>query len=95
MDAALRPTTIKLGQTWTRKAQKSLLAPPTHETLAADAQKDETQRAFDLLDALSRSGALPIDHYITHVFKGVEGTNDAIHALHSGDCLRAVVKYFD
>jgi S-(hydroxymethyl)glutathione dehydrogenase/alcohol dehydrogenase len=38
-------------------------------------------------------GELPIDHFITHNFTGVAGTNDAIHALHSGDCLRAVVEY--
>jgi S-(hydroxymethyl)glutathione dehydrogenase/alcohol dehydrogenase len=39
------------------------------------------------------AGKLPIDHFITHVFNGVEKTNDAIDALHSGDCLRAVIKY--
>jgi S-(hydroxymethyl)glutathione dehydrogenase/alcohol dehydrogenase len=39
------------------------------------------------------SGELPIDHYITHTFQGVGKTNDAIDALHSGDCLRAVVRY--
>lgn len=39
------------------------------------------------------SGELPIDHYITHVFEGVDKTNDAIEALHSGECLRAVVQY--
>jgi len=39
------------------------------------------------------SGELPIDSYITHTFKGVGNTNDAIDALHSGDCLRAVVHY--
>jgi len=38
-------------------------------------------------------GELPIDHFITHVFQGVGGTNDAIAALHSGTCLRAVVHY--
>jgi len=38
-------------------------------------------------------GELPIDHFITHEFSGVEGTNAAIDALHHGDCLRAVVKY--
>ena len=38
-------------------------------------------------------GELPIDHYVTHEFEGVEKTNDAIHALHGGSCLRAVVKY--
>lgn len=38
-------------------------------------------------------GSLPIDHYITHTFKGVGETNKAVDALHSGDCLRAVVEY--
>jgi S-(hydroxymethyl)glutathione dehydrogenase/alcohol dehydrogenase len=38
-------------------------------------------------------GTLPIDHFITHTFKGVSETNKAIDALHSGDCLRAVVQY--
>jgi len=38
-------------------------------------------------------GKLPIDHFITHVFKGVEKTNDAVDALHSGTCLRAVMHY--
>jgi S-(hydroxymethyl)glutathione dehydrogenase/alcohol dehydrogenase len=39
-------------------------------------------------------GELPIDHFITHTFKGVDATNDAIDALHSGNCLRAVVEHF-
>ena len=39
------------------------------------------------------SGDLPIDHFITHVFHGVSKTNEAIDALHSGNCLRAVVHY--
>lgn len=39
------------------------------------------------------NGELPIDHYVTHVFNGVQTTNEAIEALHSGKCLRAVVHY--
>jgi len=39
------------------------------------------------------SGKLKLDHYITHRFDGIEGTLDAIDALHSGKCLRAVVTY--
>eukprot|EP00934_Nitzschia_sp_Nitz4_P002346 Nitzschia sp. Nitz4//scaffold102_size76354//74059//76187//NITZ4_005646-RA/size76354-snap-gene-0.144-mRNA-1//-1//CDS//3329532291//2346//frame0 len=41
----------------------------------------------------SLSGALPIDHYVTHVYDGVDMMNDAIVALHGGDCLRCVVRY--
>ena len=39
------------------------------------------------------NGKLPIDHYITHRFRGVEAINEAMHLLHEGDCLRAVVEY--
>ena len=39
------------------------------------------------------SGEIPVDHFITHRFDGVAGTLDAIKALHSGECLRAVVNY--
>lgn len=38
-------------------------------------------------------GSLPIDHFITHNFQGVEHISDAIEAMHDGKCLRAVVKY--
>jgi S-(hydroxymethyl)glutathione dehydrogenase / alcohol dehydrogenase len=41
----------------------------------------------------SLNGEIPIDHYITHIFDGVKMMNDAIVALHSGDCLRCVVRY--
>jgi S-(hydroxymethyl)glutathione dehydrogenase/alcohol dehydrogenase len=36
---------------------------------------------------------IEVDHFITHVMDGVEKTNEAINALHSGNCLRAVVRY--
>lgn len=39
------------------------------------------------------SGEIPVDQYITHTFDGVQTTNEAIDALHGGECLRAVVHY--
>ena len=39
------------------------------------------------------AGQLPIDHFISHTLKGVEKTNEAIHILESGECLRCVVIY--
>ena len=45
-----------------------------------------------LIDDYER-GDLKLDHYITHRFEGVEGTIEAVKALHSGECLRAVVTY--
>jgi S-(hydroxymethyl)glutathione dehydrogenase/alcohol dehydrogenase len=38
-------------------------------------------------------GDLPIEHFITHNFKGVGETNKAVETLHAGECLRAVVEY--
>lgn len=40
------------------------------------------------------TGQLPIDHFITHTFHGVESINEAMHTLHEGECIRAVVNYF-
>lgn len=37
-------------------------------------------------------GELPIDDFVTHTIDGLENVNKSIEALHSGDCLRAVVK---
>jgi S-(hydroxymethyl)glutathione dehydrogenase/alcohol dehydrogenase len=39
------------------------------------------------------SGQLPVDDFITHKFEGIDSWPEAIEALHSGECLRAVVKY--
>ena len=39
------------------------------------------------------AGELPIDHFITHTLQGVDKTNEAIHILESGKCLRCVVRY--
>ena len=39
------------------------------------------------------NGELPLDMFITHTFAGVDKTNEAFEALHSGLCLRAVVIY--
>jgi len=40
-------------------------------------------------------GEMPLEPYITHTFKGLENVNASIDALHSGECLRAVVHISD
>jgi hypothetical protein len=66
-DNAVRPTILSSGSPWTRKFQKALFAAPSEETLNGDKQDTEKDRAFDLLDALSRSGSLVIDEAELHV----------------------------
>merc|ERR1719428_2138223 len=66
-DGLLRPTIINPGEVWTKKAQKALLGNPQTSKLYSDEQKSEKQKAFDLLDALTRSGGLPVDHASLHV----------------------------
>merc|ERR1712217_600257 len=53
----------------------------------------KTRDAIPMLVDREMKGEIVVDHYITHRFDGVAATKDAIEALHSGDCLRAVVKY--
>merc|ERR1719498_1536841 len=66
-DGALRPTIIGLGENWSKWTQKALLAPRTKVNLGVGEQKREKDAAFDLLDALTRSGALSIDCASLHV----------------------------
>lgn len=67
-DNALRPTTIKPAPgSWSLCSQAGLLSSPKHRQLGTAAQKKERGRAFDLLDAITRSGALAVDHASVHV----------------------------
>lgn len=66
-EAAMRPTKINVGDEWSKKSQKALLAPPVMSTLRKPEHASEKQKAFDLLDALSRTGSLPIDCASLHV----------------------------
>jgi len=63
----LRPTIITPSQAWTKRSQKGLLAKPTTSTVTPEEQKKEKDAAFDLLDALTKSGALPIDDASLHI----------------------------
>ena len=66
-DNALRTTTIKPDECWRKKEQKNLLAKMETRVIERDVQKSEKEKAFDLLDALSRSGSLPISCSELHV----------------------------
>jgi hypothetical protein len=66
-DSALRPTIINIGETWTKVSYPSLLAGATTASLDADGQKQENNKAYDLIDALSRSGSLSFEHAELHV----------------------------
>ena len=64
--SALRLTTIKAGA-WSRNRQSNLLSNPKLIQLSVDDMKSEKNEAFDLLDALSRSGSLSIEYSDLHV----------------------------
>jgi len=67
VEGAVRPTTIKPATTWRKLFQKKLLAKPSEVSLSKDGLKSEKNRAFDLLDALTKSGALPLHNTVLHV----------------------------
>ena len=60
-DNALRSTVIKAGEFWTLQRQENLLTASTKTTMTKDSTESEKKKAFDLLDAISRSGSLPIE----------------------------------
>jgi hypothetical protein len=67
---ALRSTTVKTG-VWNRRRQENLLTDPKQIQLSPDDVKREKNKAFDLLDALSRSGSFPIAYSELHVVVAV------------------------
>jgi hypothetical protein len=81
--AALRSTTIKLSDWWTRNRQDSLLVQPTFAVLNSEDLKMERNKAMDLLDALSRSGSLTIPFSELHVIVSVTHCfeNDIIQTI--------------
>ena len=67
VDGALRATIINPGDAWTRTAQKGLLSAAKTARVSPAEQKTDKHRAFDLLDALTKSGALSVDDASLHV----------------------------
>jgi len=66
-DGNLRSTKLKSKDTWSRKRQPDLLTKPLTKTLSSSEVKSESNKAYDLLDAISRSGSLPIAYSDVHV----------------------------
>ena len=70
-DNALRPLVVTPSSPWILKQLPSLLArETTTRVLAVEQQYSAKTAAFVLLDALSRSGALSLDHAALHVIIG-------------------------
>merc|ERR1711907_827617 len=67
VDNQLRPTIISPKGDWQKQTQKALLAKPSTDDVDSDGQKKEKDAAFDLLDALTKSGAMPVDHASLHI----------------------------
>lgn len=60
-DGALRPTKINVLDDWMLESRKGLLGKPLKERLNEGSKKSHKDKAFDLLDAISRSGSLAIE----------------------------------
>jgi hypothetical protein len=64
----IRATIVKAGPSWARKTFKGLLSPEESQVLYSDDHKREKSKAFDLLDALTKSGGMKVDDATLHVF---------------------------
>ena len=70
-NSSLKSTILKTGPVWERLRQEDLLSDPKSSRLFADDVRSEKNKAFDLLDALSRSGTLSIECAELHVVVAV------------------------
>jgi hypothetical protein len=70
-DNSLHSTIIKSGRNWLRTRQLNFLTKPQTTGLTVDDALTEKKQAFALLDAISRSGTLPVDCSELHVFIAV------------------------
>ncbi|KAJ9471603.1 hypothetical protein DIPPA_28373 [Diplonema papillatum] len=68
--ACIRPTIIKPADSWTKRYQPKLLSDVKTSNVGSDQQTKEKNRAFDLLDALTRSGVLTIEESSMHIVLG-------------------------
>merc|ERR1711998_612542 len=65
--AKLRPTIIKVSSGWKKNYKESILSPLASTTLLDSQTKEEKNKAFDLLDALSKSGSISLDAVDLHI----------------------------
>jgi hypothetical protein len=65
--ASLRPTRVEVGKTWNLTHSEHLLAGPTTRALGIEEQRSEKRQAFDLIDALTRTGMLDWDQAHLHI----------------------------
>lgn len=66
-DHSLHAVIIDAGTSWQKNSRKYLLSDPVESTLGEEEQRKERNKAFDLIDSLSKSGALPFDDAELHV----------------------------
>jgi len=67
IDGTLRPTIISPADSWMVQEPKPRLDAPSSRILGSKEQKKEKDAAFDLLDALTKSGALPLENASLHI----------------------------
>ncbi|KAJ3387389.1 hypothetical protein HDU92_001967 [Lobulomyces angularis] len=63
-----KPTIIEIGKIWKKKSNRSFLREKTENVeIHSEGQRKELNAAFDLLDAISRSGSLSLEESELHV----------------------------
>ena len=70
-DHSMHSIIIKAGIEWTRTRQTNFLTSPKTTRLSNESIRNEKTKAYALLDALSRSGTLPVANSELHVFVAV------------------------
>jgi len=94
-EISTRPFQLVTGRQWKGTAFGGFKSRTDVRCLALSFMTSQVCKQVPKLVAQYMNGELPIDHYVTHELTGVDSINLAMHILHEGQCLRAVVRYFD
>jgi len=67
---------VNPGFPWDRTRQKNLLSPPANTWIGKKSAEKEKTKAFELLDALTKSGGLQIEHASLHIIVAAQHAFD-------------------
>lgn len=67
MEGAVRPTIITPAPIWNKKSKKTLFSKETEKKLEKHQLQKNKDKAFDLLDAMTKSGLLSLTETSLHV----------------------------
>ena len=75
--SVLRAAILSPNLPWTRTRQRTILSTAERSFMGGEEAAAEKRKAFELIDALTKSGGLTIDHATTHIIIATQHSFDS------------------